>query len=294
MNTSPVERVPFSSRADLSVVIPHFYPSRNDKVRKILEDLKGQTFRDIEVLIVHGVAPQGRAINAGARLARGEFLIVMDDDSALGHERVVENLVRVLREDPTVAMAGASIVTPDHANAFQKRAASEFPRFNMPVVKEVTDSDLACHGCVAFRKDVFVRVGMEREDILRGLDPDLRVRIRRAGYRVVLAPGTWVYHPLPANLAKFIRLFLRNGFGSAYLELFHPEINYDTDEVLDSRHFVAKRSFFFRILRYPLRLTKSLFSFQFLRFLGYSVYLLGYLGGFFYFGMLKDLRRSPL
>lgn len=287
MENTNVERILFSERIVASVVIPHFYPSRHHIVARTVEALRQQTFREMEILIVHGVAPQGRAINEGAKQAEGKFLIVMDDDSALGHDRVVENLVRVLSDDDTIAMAGASILTPEDANAFQKMAAKQFPRFNMPVVKEVTESDLPCHGLVAFRKDVFDQVGKERDDILRGLDPDLRVRIRKAGYKVVLAPDTWAYHPLPESFFKFLRLFFRNGYGSAYLQVVHPELSYDTDENLESSGFTPKRSFLYRGLRYPIRLIQSLINLQGIRFSGYLVYLFGYLIGYLRFSLRR-------
>ncbi len=281
------EPISFSDRVTASVVIPHFSRSREENVRNLIGDLRQQTFKEIEVIVVPGVSPQGKAINTGAKQARGEILIVADDDSRLGHERVIENLVRVIRENPGVAMAGASILTPETANRFQKAAAKEFPRLNMPVVEEVTETDLACHGCVAFRKDVFIQVGMERENILRGLDPDLRVRIRKAGYRVVLAPDTWAYHPFPENLLKFIRLFFRNGSGSAYIQVFHPELVYDTDEALHSEKFVARRPLIYRALRFPLRLLKALVTLQWLRLLGYTVYLAGYIAGFVRFRLFS-------
>lgn len=292
MRNNSVEKIKLSERIRVSVVIPHFYPSRKANLEGLLEDIRSQTVKEIEVLIVHGVSPQGKAINEGVRSSEGEVLVVVDDDSRLGHSRVIENLVRVLEENPSVAMAGASIVAPEEANDFQRKAAGEFPRFQMPIVKTVTDSDWACHGCVAFRREVFVKVGMEREDILRGLDPDLRVRIKKAGYRVVLAPETWASHPLPESFPKFIRVFFRNGYGSAYLQVFHPEMSYDTDESLDAKAFVPKRSFLFRVFRFPIRLLKALVSFQWIRFLGYAVYSMGYLAGFIHFGVTRLRGRS--
>lgn len=295
MTRDPVERIELSKTVEVSVVIPHFYPGRNENLANLIEDFKRQSFKAMEVLVVNHVSPQGKAINEGARRALGGILVVMDDDSRLGHERVIENLVRVIRDIPRVAMAGASIVTPEDANPFQKRAAKQFPRFNMPIVREVTDSDLACHGCVAFRKEIFIKVGMEREDILRGLDPDLRVRIRQAGYRVVLAPDTWASHPLPGSLWKFVRTFFRNGFGSAHLQAVHPELNYDTDESLTGEKFVPKRSFLFRLFRFPVRLLTALLRLQGIRFLGYAVYSAGYLAGSlqFFFHKPEPLTRGP-
>ena len=288
MEKDPVEKIRLSDRIEVSVVIPHFSKSRDENLQGLLEELRRQSIQEMEIIIVSGVSPQGRAINQGVRSAQGEILVIIDDDSRLGHPRVVENLVRVIRGDPSIGMAGASVVNSEKGTRFQKAAGRQFPRYHMPVVEKVTDSDLPGHPCVAFPKKVFVQTGMEREDILRGLDPDLRVRIRKAGYRVVLAPETWIHHPLPENLLKFIRVFLRNGYGSAYLQRFYPEINYDTDEALNSQNFAPKHSFLYRALRYPARLGKALVAFQWIRLIGYTVYMAGYLAGWIRFTFSKS------
>ena len=288
------ERIVLAEPVRVSVVIPHFYSSREDNLKGLLEDLRGQTIKEIEVLVVHRVSPQGRAINEGIRAAKGDIFVVIDDDSRIGHSRVIENLIRVIQDDPTVGMAGASVIAPKEANRFQKMAAKQFPRFQMPVVKKLTDSDLPCHGGVAFQKKAFLEVGMERDDILRGLDPDLRVRFRKAGYRVVLAPETWVYHPLPESLKKFCGTFFRNGYGSAYLQIVHLELSYDTSESLQVDQFVPKRSFFYRLFRFPVRLAKALFALQWIRLLGYVVYIGGYISGFLKFTLFSrpSLNRT--
>ena len=137
--------------------------------------------QDLEIVIIHGVSPQGKAINQGVRTALGEILVIMDDDSRLGHVRVIENLVKVLMQHSDVGMVGASVTMSDQENWLQREAAKQYPRYHMGVVQQVADSDFPGHPCAAFPKKVFIEVGMERENILRGLDPDLRVRIRNAG-----------------------------------------------------------------------------------------------------------------
>lgn len=283
MSIQEIELISLCENPEVSVIIPHFYQGRKQNFDALIQDIKSQTFKSLEIVVVNGVSPQGRAINLGAKASKGNWWVVMDDDSRMGHDRVIENLVKAMRDVPQIGMAGASVLSPPDANAFQKRAALQFPRFNMPVVKKVTDSDLACHGCALFRREVLESVGMEREDILRGLDPDLRVRLRKAGYRVVLVPDTWVYHPLPETLAKFLRTFFRNGYGAAYIQKAHPEINYDTDENINAAQFVAKRPLWYRILRYPFRLLRSLFAGQWIRFAGYFIYVFGYSWGFVQF-----------
>ena len=229
--------------------------------------------------MVKGVFPQGKAINQGASVGRGEILIILDDDSRLADETVFQTLVDTLDADTTIGMAGASIVTPPESSTFQQKAALQFPRFNTPVVTDVTESDFACHGCCAIPRAVFDEIGQERENIVRGLDPDLRVRLRAAGYRVVLAPNARIYHPLPDGWKKLLSIFFRNGIGSAYAQKFQPETVFETNERLGDDDFQPRTSLGYRIARYPLRLIKALFSGQSMRFCAYSFYAMGYVWG---------------
>ena len=246
---------------------------------RLLESIDAQTFRDFEIIVVTGVFPQGKAINQGAGQAQGQILLVLDDDSRLADPTVFETLVDVLDADPAIGMAGASIVVPPDASGFQKRAARQFPRFNTPVVDAVSDSDFACHGCCAMPVSAFNAVGGEREDIIRGLDPDLRERFRAAGYRVVLAPNARIYHPLPDGWRPLLRVFFRNGFGSAYTRKFHPELVFETHESLDMSTFRPRSRLGFRVLRFPLRLGKALIEGRLMRFAAYCVYACGYCWG---------------
>ena len=241
-----------------------------------MDSISSQTYRDFETIIVKGVSPQGKAINQGADQAQGSLLMILDDDSMLADEYVFERVIDAIDSDPKIGMAGASIVLFPDANAFQKKAANQFPRFHTPVVDTITDSDLACHGCCVIPKAIFEEIGREREDILRGLDPDLRVRLRAAGYRVVLAPQARIYHPLPPSWKKLLRIFFRNGYGSAYTYKYRRDCVYETHEALHDTSFKPRTSLAYRIGRYPLRLLKALLSWKTMRFGAYCSYALGY------------------
>lgn len=265
----------------ISVVIPSSDGYRNGLVPRLLASLDRQTGDRFETILIKGVSPQGRAINQGVAQARGEYLVILDDDAELADPDVIQRLIQVLEADPTIGMAGASIVVAPDATPFQKVAAAQFPRFQTPVVDQVTDSDLACHGCCAFPRHVFEAIGGEREDILRGLDPDLRMRLRAAGYRVVLAPRARIYHPMPPGWRALIRIFFRNGFGSAYAYRFQPDSVYETHEALHDRDFRPQTTLGYRILRFPLRLLRALATGQWLRLAAYSSYAVGYVWGYF-------------
>ncbi len=272
----------------MSVVIPSLDGYRDGCVPRLLESIARQTFTDYEIHLIKGVSPQGKAINQGAAQARGEILVILDDDSDLADESVFQRLADALEADPAIGMAGASIVLAPGATPFQRRAATQFPRLHTPVAGVITDSDLACHGCCAFPKRVFDAVGGEREDLLRGLDPDLRHRLRAAGHRVVLVPGARIHHPLPGSFVKLLRVFFRNGFGSAYAQKFQPDSVYDTHENLDAKDFQGKRSLAYRIGRFPLRLIGALLQAKTLRFAAYCSYALGYA-----YGLLTAKELTP-
>ncbi len=272
----------------VSVIIPSWDGDREGCVPRLLESLEQQAYQDFETIVVEGVSPQGRAINRGVSESSGEIVVIVDDDSRMADTNVLGRLVACLDEDPAVGMAGASIILDPDASDFQRRAAGQFPRFCTPEVTAVTDSDLACHGCCALPRRVFNEVGGEREDLLRGLDPDLRVRLRAAGYRVVLVPGARIYHPLPDGWRRLIRMFFRNGFGSAFAQKYRPDSVYETHEALDAGRFRAKRTLGYRLARFPIRLAAALVRRQGMRFVAYTAYACGY-----GWGLLRARPMTP-
>ncbi len=277
----------------VSAIIPTLDGMRDGNLKRLLGDLEKQDFEAFEIIVVKGVKPQGKAINMGADLARGALLIILDDDSRMPNAGTFSNLVRVCRADARIGMAGASVVISPESNAFQQRAARQFPRFNMPVVSEVTESDMASHGCCAIPRQLFFDIGKEKENIVRGLDPDLRVRLRAAGYKTVLVPGTFIYHPLAPTLPKLMKLFYRNGKGSAYALVHDPENVYDTADKATMEGFVARSSFAWRVLRFPLRLLRAMATLRGIRCAAYSAYAVGFASGLLQHGFAKGKKTAP-
>jgi len=272
----------------ITVIIPTRDGIRDGAVPKLLESVNRQTFQDFEIQMIKGISPQGKSINMGAAAAKGRYLLILDDDSCLADEAVFQRLLNACEADSGIGMAGASIVISREASPFQQRAARQFPRFCTPEVDVITESDFACHGCCLIPAAVFARIGGEREDLIRGLDPDLRVRLREAGYRVVLVPGARIHHPLPDGWRPLLKIFFRNGFGSAYAWKFQPDTIYETHERLDMTTFHARRPFVYRVLRFPGRLLLAAAQGRFMRFAAYAAYGCGYVWG------LATARRAAV
>lgn len=211
----------------VSVIIPTADGKRHGYLDVLLEQLAEQTYQSFEVLVVEGDPRQGRGINLGAELARGEYLLTFDDDSRLGVPAVIATLVAAMDADASIGMAGVENRVPAEASWFVRRLMSEVPRRSSPAVHSVVDSDMAEHPCLMMRRAAFYEVGGEHEIIPRGLDPYLRSVFREAGYRVVVAPGVWIHHLPPPTLVLALRQFYRNGRMSALVSRQFPELALD-------------------------------------------------------------------
>lgn len=261
----------------VSIIIPTLDGQRRGLLQELLADLHEQTLPAFEVVMIIGDRRQGRAINRGAAAAEAKIVVTMDDDTVVGTPSLLQNLVRVLDTHPDVGMVGASTVVPPGCGWFQRVASHQIPRRLFPIVEEVTDSDMVQHPCLAMRKKDFLAIGGEDEELKRGLDPLLRYKVRQHGLRVVIAPHTYISHPLPDSFLAVLRMYYRNGKGSAYAQRHYPERVYELTDGHCRNQFAPKMSFPKRILRYPFRTLGALCRGHFIRVATDTAYALGYL-----------------
>jgi GT2 family glycosyltransferase len=256
------------------VVIPTSDAYRGGSFPKLLGQIDRQDFGDFELIAVRGDPRQGRAINIGAALARGEYLLTIDDDISLPDPETFRKLVTIMQAHPDIGMAGGNNLIPADASPFQRRVMRQIPRWSSVPVSEITESDRAEHGCLIMPAGVFKAVGGENELIPRGLDPYLREAFREAGKRVVVVPEVIYHHLPPDSLRTLLRQFLRNGRQAAFANRHYPQWVIETP----SSHgpFRARVPFPIRALRFPLRLAYALLSGRPIWFLCELTYALGF------------------
>lgn len=127
-------------------------------------------------------------------------------------------------------MTGASKLLPPDAMRFQRWVAREVPRITHPVVETPLETNpdppsYYCEittTCCAMRREVFEQAGGFDQSLVRGVDTEFFVRVRRipvskvgTPYRFVLVPHTWTYHPAPATLWALVRKQFLYGLGHA-------------------------------------------------------------------------------
>jgi len=272
-----------STFPQLSIIIPTLDGDRNGYFPILLRQLQDQTFQQYELIVVKGDPRQGRAINTGAALARGSYLMTLDDDIRIGHRELLQELVSTLEMYPEIGMAGVANRIPAEAPWLVRRVMQEMPRRRSAMVDRITVSDMAEHPCLIMRKDIFYQVGGENEFLPRGLDPYLRQAFRQAGYKVVVIPKVFIHHLPPSTFGRLLRQFFRNGVAAAYVNRYHPEwvIELTSDHRELRRVRIGWKA---RMRRQFFQLARALGSLRLIFFLNQCAYLTGFLWGGARFG----------
>lgn len=188
----------------ISVIIPTIRAERKAAFCELMEKLKSGTVSPDEIIVVENESPPSKARNIGAFRSKGDVLVFIDDDAIPASNSVLEKVIDTLLSDESIGICGTSQDIPPGANRFQREYRRQFPRTHSPIFNEITESDMATTLFCAIRREDFILAGQFDETLPAGEDNFLRHKIRTIGKKVVIAPGSMVYHPLPKNYRELI------------------------------------------------------------------------------------------
>jgi GT2 family glycosyltransferase len=214
-----------------SIVIPNWNGAHHLPV--CLDALQGQTYPHIEVILVDNGStdgskalvrekyPQVRLLalksnlgltggnNAGFRMAQGEILISLNNDTE-AHPLFVESLVTALQEHPEAGMAAAKMLLFDRRDHIHS-AGDGYGTDGIPFNRGVWEKDEGqydepgwifggCGGAVAYRRATLDDIGLFDESFFMYCeDVDLNWRAQLTGWRCWYTPQAIVYHKLSAT-----------------------------------------------------------------------------------------------
>ena len=236
----------------LSVIIPTY--NRCASVERILHALAQQTLapENYEVIVsidgsqdgtrqlVKSIAApyhlidqwqenRGRAAacNAGIRLARGDILVIMDDDM----EPAPDCLERHAHAHPTGSRLGVMGAVPMACEGTASPVASYIAaKFNQHLDQLAQpDHQLVLRdfysGHFSIRCDVFMEVGLFDEDfrIYGNEDLELFLRLMKAGVKLVYDPATVAHQHYSKDFAALGRDTVAKGRTAVLLASKHPE-----------------------------------------------------------------------
>lgn len=196
----------------VTIVIPSLDGDRGGNVERLIAQLKAQTVLSIEIIISRNEKPNGHARNVGIEIAslRSQFYAFFDDDVQLGSAVILENFLSVL-QDSQIGLVGASQLPPEDSTWTQLWIGYDLAKAKFSIQKKIIDTEMATHAGMACRRTVWEEMKGESDVLVTGTDTDLRDRMRNYGYRVVVAPNTWVFHPLPKSILKVLKSAIYNG-----------------------------------------------------------------------------------
>jgi GT2 family glycosyltransferase/glycosyltransferase involved in cell wall biosynthesis len=193
-----------------------------DGTREYLKEAERQ-FPQLRVVLNDTNRGFAAANNIGLQVARGEYLVLLNNDTVLVRGWL-STLIRHLATNDTIGLIGP--VTNETCNearvAVGYRQLKEMPAWAAEFARQydghIFDIPMLAMYCVAMRRAIFAEIGPLDEQFGIGLfeDDDYSMRMRKRGYRVVCAADAFVYHFGCASFrklkesGKFDRLFAEN------------------------------------------------------------------------------------
>lgn len=167
--------------------------------------------------------PQGKphALNAGAALANGEFIVFTDSRQSFAPD-TVEQLIRNFKDDKVGCVSGELVFKKSSESSIEKEMTTywDFEK-NLRMLESVTGSVTSVTGAVyAVRKKLFRPIPPQTllDDVY------IPVNVRLQGYRVIFDRTALAYDKISQNLSQEKRRKIRTLAGNWQLLLLQPVI----------------------------------------------------------------------
>ncbi len=156
------------------------------------------------------------ALNIGIAEARGEVLIRMDAHN-LYDRRYILRCVEALEKYGADDVGGIWVILPRENTLFAKAIVQSLAHkfgvgnahYRLTPSSEPRWVDTVPFFCV--KKEIFARVGLFNEELVRGQDMEFSLRLKKAGGRILLVPQIVSRYHARSDLTSFWKHNFRNG-----------------------------------------------------------------------------------
>jgi len=155
-----------------------------------IDDLKKLENYPIKLLTFDKPLGPVPALNIGIKEARGEFIVLLNDDCTIAFSDWLDVLLKPF-DAPNVGMTGPGLVNYRHT--YLKDFAEK---------KSIGESFLIFM-CVAIRRELFNKIGLLDENLISLVDMDFNIASSLMGYKSVGISGHIVYHEGESTVSKY-------------------------------------------------------------------------------------------
>ena len=191
-----------------------------DGTRKKIEEIINKVGKNYKIRILDNLEKFiPFALNIGIKQAKGDIIIRMDAHA--GYEKdYISKCVKYLKEYNADNIGGKMKTLPaDNSltvKAISLVLSSCFGAFSFFRVgtKRPREVDTVFGGC--YKREVFDRIGLFNEKLLRSEDMEFNLRLKKAGGKIILHPEIKSYYYPKSNLRDFLKHNIKDGVWAVY------------------------------------------------------------------------------
>ena len=185
-----------------------------DNTRKLMEEFKKNNENLSFQIVTNERQIQAAGFNEGVKHATGDVILKIDAHSRIPEDFVQKNVNEILAG--AYVCGGSRPTVVDSDDDFSKTLhiveesalGSSIANYRKSNVKRKVNSIF--HGM--YRKEVFEKVGLADERLLRTEDNEFHYRVRKAGYDIIFNPEIESYQYIRPTFTKMIQQKFANGY----------------------------------------------------------------------------------
>ena len=185
-----------------------------DNTRKLMEEFKNNNESLSVQIVTNERQIQAAGFNEGVKHATGDVVLKIDAHSRIPQDFVQKNVNEIIAgafvcggNRPTVVDSDDDFSKTLHI-VEESALGSSIANYRKSNVKRKVNSIF--HGM--YRKEVFEKVGLADERLLRTEDNEFHYRVRKAGYDIIFNPEIESYQYIRPTFTKMIQQKFANGY----------------------------------------------------------------------------------
>ena len=186
-------------------------------------EMIGKKFQQVRIIENKENKGYGAAVNHGAEIAEGKFLIILNPDTIVS-ENFLQSLSEFFQTTPDAAIVGCRLIGAD---GVQHASCWHDPRLwtvlcemflpysvGLPLVTEKPTTtktvDMVSGACLAIKRNIFQQLnGFDEQFYMYYEDSDLCLRARNMGLKVFFHPAISVMHQWGGSTNDMVLFFSR-------------------------------------------------------------------------------------